>query len=657
MRADVTSINVEKRTFEIMWSTGAKVLRSSWYDGQFWEELSMDPKAIRMGRLNSGTAPFLMDHNRNRVVDTPGVVESARIEGGKGYAVIRMCSEGIDPEADKLFAKIADKVVRNVSVGYRTYAVEKTEGINTKVPTIRATDWEPHEISSVTVGAEHGAGVRSDDPAQLHEVTITHRFTTNEEPTMTPEEIKALQEKQASEARALELKTAADLAVKLDRERSAGITHACKALGPDGAERAAKLIADEKMTLDGVRKLVLDELATRDVQDAPTTHARVTGVAGGDERDKLVRGISAAIFANSGRFGANVAEAQKRGLAGFSKAEVDLDPAQFRGMKLSDISRMFAERGGKSTRGIFGNEQLFDLAKRASTTDFAVLFENVMYKLLRAAYGVQPSTWRRWVGIDSVKDFRNSNRFMKGAFSNTLPVVLENAEYQQIAIPDGAKLAIQTETRGGTIGISRQAIINDDMGALASLASDFGALAADTLEAEAYRVLLLNGGLGPTVGAAPFFDDAVNANVATTSVLGVAGLGVDKAKMRAQVRGNSYIDQNPRILLVPVGLEDDARILNESATDHTTALDGKPNLRRGMFGDIVSSPRITGTRRYLFSEAKEAFKMVFLEGSGEGPTMSSEEGFLTDGMTWKARIDAKMVPFDPKTAVTSAGTA
>ncbi|KKK96482.1 hypothetical protein LCGC14_2662310, partial [marine sediment metagenome] len=41
-----SSIDAEKRTFDVVWTTGARVLRG-WFD-QFWEELSLDPEHVRM---------------------------------------------------------------------------------------------------------------------------------------------------------------------------------------------------------------------------------------------------------------------------------------------------------------------------------------------------------------------------------------------------------------------------------------------------------------------------------------------------------------------------------------------------------------------------------------------------------------------------------
>jgi hypothetical protein len=257
-----------------------------------------------------------------------------------------------------------------------------------------------------------------------------------------------------------------------------------------------------------------------------------------------------------------------------------------------------------------------------------------------------------------VSDFREANRFRNGTFG-TLDVVAEGGEYTNKAIPDGAKISIATETRGNIISISRQALVNDDMGALTDLAVRFGRSAGLSIEAAVYALLQENSGLGPTLDDSNTFFHASRGNIGTGAALSVAALIADKVKMRQQQdpSSNEYLDLLPRILLVPAGLEADANLINVNQTDPTaSATQGKQNMAKGMFGDIVSSPRLTNaTRRWLFTESKEAFKVVFLEGSGEGPTLESEEGFRTDGLSWKARIDFKVNPYDPKTALTNAG--
>lgn len=646
------SANEEKRTVDVVWTTGAKVLRSSWIDGQFNEELSLDPKHVRMGRLNNG-APFLANHDGQRLAAVLGVVESARIEGNKGVATVRFARAEDDPEADKIYRKVVDGIIQNISVGYRVHKFEKVEGGDEKVPTFRAVDWEPYEISAVPMGADDGAGFRS--APELNECEFYQRGSPhNEGIKMTEEEIKrAAEEKAALAKREAELKAVAAKAAQDERERSAGINHAVRAAGLE--QTVAQKMIDDGTTLEAARATVLESLAKRTEETPIDTHVRVTD----DSKDKFFRGVSAWLIERSGK---GVVEAAKRkNLQGFEN--VELNGGEFRGMSLTDLARKCLSMAGVKHEGIYDRNQLFKLALRgggySGTSDFSVLFENVMYKTMRAAYATQADTWRRFCGTETVSDFREANRFLNGSFG-TLDVVAENGEYQNKAIPDGAKTTISTQTYGALISISRQALINDDMGALADLAVRFGRSAGLSIESAVYALLAENTGAGPTMDDShPFFYSG-RSNISNSAALSVAALDADKVKMRQQmdISSNEYLDLNPSILLIPVGLESAAKVLNSSAWDHTSTNNQKPNPVQGMFADIVSSPRLTAstTRRYLFTAGKEAFKVVFLEGAGEGPTMESEQGFDTDGMRWKARVDFKAVPYDPKTAITNAGT-
>lgn len=671
LRAPVGTVDAKARTAEVLFSTGAKVLRHSWLDGTYYEELDMSPKSVRLDRLNNG-APFLADHNGYNVARMPGVVESARIEGGKGYAKVRFASEGIDPEADMLFAKIRDGIVRSVSVGYRVHKVEKIVTEGEKVPTMRVVDWTPYEISAVAMPADAGAGFRS-DAATTNEVEISDRSSTNGDNDMkNRKKFQAPDDGNggggappAPPAPPVDLASVRAEAVKADRERSAGILHAVRA-GKLGDDVAQRFINDDKATVESVRAFVLDELARRDAALPTDNKVRVTAVEGQDERDKWVRGVSAAIFEQAGESNCDVARAHARaqkgdigGVIGREFKAVELDGGQFRGMRFTDIARMVLDRAGKSHKGLYG-ERLIRAAldTRATTGDFAVLLENVTNKSMRASYAVQADTWRRWCGVDSVKDFRAANRYMRGAFTGALPVVAESGEYTNASIPDGTKIQITTEKRGQIITLSREAMINDDMGALVDIASQFGRKAGQSLEIVAYQQLALNTGLGPTQADTEAYFHANRANVATGAALSVAALDADRLKMRAQAFGQDFLDVTPSILLLPIGLESAAKIINEDAYDHTTGTNNNvPNPVRGLFSDIVSSPRLTAstTRRYLFESTKSAFKMVFLEQSGEGPSLESEEGFRVDGTQWKARIEFKFNSYDPKLAVTNAG--
>jgi phage head maturation protease len=131
------TLNEEKRTVDVIWTTGARVLRG--YFDQFWEELSLDPKHVRMDRLNGG-APLLDSHDGYSLDGVIGVVESARLEEGQGVATVRFAKAEDDPRADKIFRKVKDGIIRNVSVGYQINKMEKVAEERARSPsTARST--------------------------------------------------------------------------------------------------------------------------------------------------------------------------------------------------------------------------------------------------------------------------------------------------------------------------------------------------------------------------------------------------------------------------------------------------------------------------------------------------------------------------------------
>ena len=87
------SVDVEQRTAELTWTTGAKGRRWSWDVGTYMEELDVSETAVRMDRLNSG-APLLNAHSAYNLGDVIGVVERAWIENGQGIATVRF-SHGV----------------------------------------------------------------------------------------------------------------------------------------------------------------------------------------------------------------------------------------------------------------------------------------------------------------------------------------------------------------------------------------------------------------------------------------------------------------------------------------------------------------------------------------------------------------------------------
>jgi phage major head subunit gpT-like protein len=547
---------------------------------------------------------------------------------------VRFAAEGINPEADRVFKLIQDGIVQNVSVGYRIHKMEKTEESIDKVPVFRAVDWEPHEISAVAMGADDGAGFRSSPEVNTCEFT---------EKTMS-EEIKA--------APAVDEKQIREEARKLEQERVSGILHSVRA-AKLGDEFSTKLI-EAGTSLDEARAQVLSKLAEEDDKVKTESHVRIE--VGEGEKDKAMRGMQAALLVRMGP--SSVAQFKK------FDPSINLDGGEFTRLSLVEIARECLEASGVSTRRMSMERMIGTaLTQRsgyATTSDFAVLFENVMYKALQSAYATTEDTWSKICKQTTVRDFRASNRFRNGTFG-TLDSINEHGEFTNKSIPDGAKTYIELGTKGNMIAISRQAIINDDMGAFADLAQRFGRMAALTIENDFYTQLALNSGLGPTQSDSQAFFHSNRANVnATGAALSVAALDADRVKMRQQKdqSNNEYLDIEPRILLVPVGLELAAKTIMTSQFDHASGNLQKPNPLAGSM-EVVSSPRLTAstTRRYLFAPKEfGTVEAVFLEGVGNSPVLESQDGWRVDGTEWKLRLDYAIKFMDGKGAVTNAGT-
>lgn len=164
-----STFDEEKRTIEMVWTTGATVRRNSWIDGPYDESLVVSTKAIRLERLNAG-APLLNSHNGYDLEGVIGSVVSARIENGVGIATVKLSGEAEDAA---IVNKIRDGIIRNISVGYRVHAIEKQERDDGSVPLWTITDWEPLELSAVPIPADAGAQFRAEDKRELFAAVLT----------------------------------------------------------------------------------------------------------------------------------------------------------------------------------------------------------------------------------------------------------------------------------------------------------------------------------------------------------------------------------------------------------------------------------------------------------------------------------------------------
>jgi HK97 family phage major capsid protein/HK97 family phage prohead protease len=165
------------------------------YFGQ--EVLSHEKKAIRLDRVKRGAMPLLFNHNLN---DPIGMVDGARIEDGRLWVDAHL----FETERAVEVATMLRGGLRNVSLGYRLHVVEEDK----KTGTYTARDWEPFEVSVVSMPADPTVGIGRSMSGEELEVRMVRALQSpavsaiqRQEPSMTDEEKRAAEMEAAEKAR------------------------------------------------------------------------------------------------------------------------------------------------------------------------------------------------------------------------------------------------------------------------------------------------------------------------------------------------------------------------------------------------------------------------------------------------------------------------
>ncbi len=233
---DRAAINEESRTVELAFASETPYER--WWGVEI---LDLAQPSVRLGRLTAG-GPLLMDHDSR---DHIGVIESVQIGTDRvGRAVVRF---GKSARAEEVFQDVKDGIRRNVSVGYMIHKAVLVEQ-NEEQDTYRVTDWEPFEVSLVSVPADASVGIGRSADAE------------------SPIEFIHLQEKQImSDINVEEVRAEA---VKSEQKRTQEIIamgEQFKAYGADGV--AAECLRNGK-SVEETRAAIMTKIGTRAMPSA-----------------------------------------------------------------------------------------------------------------------------------------------------------------------------------------------------------------------------------------------------------------------------------------------------------------------------------------------------------------------------------------------------
>jgi HK97 family phage major capsid protein/HK97 family phage prohead protease len=253
---------------------------SSEYPVERWfgtEVLSHEPGAANLARLNDG-APLLYNHDADTYI---GVVERAWIEGTRGYATVKFSQ---NERAQQILRDVEDGILRNVSFGYRVNKMTEADK-----GTYRVDDWEPLELSLVTIPADPSVGLGRSDDGEATDVEVTPLVEPDDEPPAAADNVNEQQETERMETPDVSVIRAE--AAEAERTRIASIS----ALGEKfGQSDLARQLVESGRSLDEARAAFLEKMGAKE-QPIQQRSGEVDMTAKEQRSYSVVRAINAAI--------------------------------------------------------------------------------------------------------------------------------------------------------------------------------------------------------------------------------------------------------------------------------------------------------------------------------------------------------------------------
>lgn len=426
--------------------------------------------------------------------------------------------------------------------------------------------------------------------------------------------------------------------VASERARVAGIRDAfATAKLPDNFISARDKAEADGSTVAEFGKVV--EALTSCVDSTPAA-ADATAYAGEDSRDKFRKGAADALSA----------------LAGIGKH----DPQnEYNSMSLSEICRQSLIAGNQ--RAVGNRMEIVGMAFTHSSSDFPHILHDIAHRSLLASYDEVEETFTDWTSTGNFRDFRSHERVGWNSFNN-LELIGEGGEYKRDSFSD-YKESAKIDTHGKMFSITRQAIINDDIGAFTQIPAMFGQAAKRTVGANVFNVLVANGKMGDGVAMLHATHGNLNTTAAAISTDSVSkirrAMALNKGRRTEEDAQPSGI--RPNILLCPLALEDRAMVL--AASEHhigSGALSendaNTPNSVRNSF-TVIADPRldaISSTDWYMVAGNRPPIEVGYLDGN-QTPYLEAKNGWGIDGVEWKVRLDAGVNPVEYMTIYKQVG--
>ncbi len=496
--------NPAERTIEVVWTTGSRGTRFDFETfGIVDEELATGASNVRLDRLNRG-APVLNTHQKGDLAAQIGTVVpgSARMANGQGVATLKLSDR---PEVASIVSDIGAGIIRNLSVGYTVHVFEVDRKANPR-PLYRAVDWEPTEISFVPVPFDLGAQVRDRRDESGAPCTIRNLASQESKKMSMPSWLNAFTRSRGG-ARPTEtpapsqLNDDADL-IAPSYERPASIqwlrsymrtAQEVYRLDERLSSELALEIADRQLSEGDARDAVMHILAERQRQQSrgfgdiggpapfPAGNALIYGDRTFDNPQFQTRAIEDALFA---RMAGTAPTEAAREFMGMTMVQIAGEMLTRSGvsnthrMSPGDLLSAAAWNSGGQRSYMHGQRDFGSGAGLHSTSDFPELLMGAGERFLMHVFEIAASPLKQVSRQRSARDFREISGLELSGFG-TLLEVPETGEIKHGTFKE-RKETYRLRTFAKQFGLSRQAIINDDLQAFADPMRIMARAAAET---------------------------------------------------------------------------------------------------------------------------------------------------------------------------------
>jgi len=350
----------------------------------------------------------------------------------------------------------------------------------------------------------------------------------------------------------------------------------------------------------------------------------------------------------------------REGLALKAFGERTVDAARrSRITNLVDLASASLQAAGKDPGSYVNRDQMLRAA--FTTQHLPTILSDTVGRTLVDAYEESTTDWKKFCYVASAEDFRTQTGVRPAAIPN-LSEVGNGGTIRHGTIGEEATYSWSVRTHAEMLSITRNTIVNDDLGFVAQISPMLGQAAGRSLNDLIWSNIL--GGQN-----AGFFSSG-NANLlSASSALAVGSLGVAVAAMRSQTDSQGFdLSIAPAALVVPPGLELTARnLLNSSllvgdTTANTLLPSGNPV--QGIVPNLIVESRLANARFtgydadawYLFGGPNTRAVTVGFLQSQQAPTIEMDDApFDQLGSQMRVVFDFGVALSDPKGAYKATG--